>query len=480
MSFRIKTYGDDRTAVCSGPSYPMATKPGPAGGAYRALTISVSEFAEPYVALRDAQWLADELRNELAALGYACGAPVSADCTSETVGAAVQDAIKAAGTDDSSLIVHVLTHGEVSDETGKLYVVGSDGSPHGQADVEGDRGARSQEGGEGNGTETPRWSCSCSTFAEAGTAPPVRALARRNRRRLRPRLGDRRVRPARAGFQRLAYRRPRPCCAACGEGSWHRPERRVVCAPKVAQEIRAEVRTARAGRGRQPTPQVTGSPAGHFGGPAQPAVLQESRVPATARRPCRPRQTRPPSPRSPTASASRRPRACHRGPDTHGTSTPVTSGKRDTTDATDSRARPVVHTGRLGGGATGGLARRRGSEPEHWPTGPRLWPDPGSPRTPVAHRPPRSAQRARPSDTGWWTADNRTQPVGGHRRPRRRQVGPARSILVCAAHPICATRPGRYGARLVRLRRGIDQLTTKCGKSQQRDLANVAACMPGS
>jgi hypothetical protein len=114
----------------------MTAKARPAGGAYRALTIGVGEFAQPYPALRDAQRLGGDLREELVALGYACGEPVPTDWTSETVGVAVRDAITAAEANDV-LIVHVLTHGEVSDETGKLYVLGRDGSRDGLADVEG-------------------------------------------------------------------------------------------------------------------------------------------------------------------------------------------------------------------------------------------------------------------------------------------------------------------------------------------------------
>jgi hypothetical protein len=114
----------------------MAAKPHRAGGAYRALTIGVSEFTEPsYPPLREASRLADELRGELAALKYACDDPAPAGWTSEAVGAAVLGAIKAAAADDV-LIVHILTHGEVSDETGKLYVIGRDASRDVQAEVE--------------------------------------------------------------------------------------------------------------------------------------------------------------------------------------------------------------------------------------------------------------------------------------------------------------------------------------------------------
>ena len=114
----------------------MANKAGRAGATYRALTIGVSTFAGPYDPLRYAAGLADELRAELAHLGYACGDPVATDWTSEALGTAVRDAIRAA-TDDDVLIVHVLTHGDVGDATRKLYVIGTDGSRHDLADVEG-------------------------------------------------------------------------------------------------------------------------------------------------------------------------------------------------------------------------------------------------------------------------------------------------------------------------------------------------------
>ena len=114
----------------------MANEACRAGATYRALTIGVSTFAGPYDPLRYAAGLADELRAELAHLGYACGDPVATDWTSEALGTAVRDAIRAA-TDDDVLIVHVLTHGDVGDATRKLYVIGTDGSRHDLADVEG-------------------------------------------------------------------------------------------------------------------------------------------------------------------------------------------------------------------------------------------------------------------------------------------------------------------------------------------------------
>lgn len=105
------------------------------GGAHRALTIGVTGFAEPYNSLPYAITLADALRAELVGLGYACGDPVATEWTSETLGEAVRAAIRSAAATDV-LIVHVLSHGEVGETTGKLYVVGADGVRHDLADVE--------------------------------------------------------------------------------------------------------------------------------------------------------------------------------------------------------------------------------------------------------------------------------------------------------------------------------------------------------
>lgn len=115
----------------------MPPKARPGAGAYRALTIGVSDFeTDRYDNLPDATTLVDGLRVELDALGYACGDPVPEGWTSQSLGEAVRAAIRSAAAEDV-LIVHVLTHGEVGDATGKLYVVGRDGTRHDLADVEG-------------------------------------------------------------------------------------------------------------------------------------------------------------------------------------------------------------------------------------------------------------------------------------------------------------------------------------------------------
>jgi hypothetical protein len=114
----------------------MAAKTAKPAGAHRALSIGVGRFPGAYAALPYASDLAAAFRTELGAFGYACGDPVATDWTSQTLGEAVREAIRSASADDV-LIVHVLTHGEVGDATGKLYVVGSDGTRHDLADVEG-------------------------------------------------------------------------------------------------------------------------------------------------------------------------------------------------------------------------------------------------------------------------------------------------------------------------------------------------------
>jgi hypothetical protein len=115
---------------------PAAAKPARPGGAYRALSIGVTSFGDRFDTLPDAAKWASALRAQLDALGYATGDPVAAaDLTSEAIGSAVQQEIEAAGEDDI-LVVHVVTHGDVVERNNTLYVLGSDGATHPQADVE--------------------------------------------------------------------------------------------------------------------------------------------------------------------------------------------------------------------------------------------------------------------------------------------------------------------------------------------------------
>jgi hypothetical protein len=104
-------------------------------GAYRALTLGVSQFREPYPALSYATELARELRGELVGLGYAAPEQAPAELTSEVLGQTVRDTLRAAGSGDV-LIVHLVTHGGRGATSDKLYAVGADGEPSDLAIVE--------------------------------------------------------------------------------------------------------------------------------------------------------------------------------------------------------------------------------------------------------------------------------------------------------------------------------------------------------
>ena len=109
---------------------------GEANGTYRVVSIGVGKFAEPYPALTYATGLTNDLGAALANLGYDTGNPVLESWTSETIGNEVLKRIGDAAPGDV-LVVHVLTHGEVNENNDTLYVLGTDGQPHRQADVEG-------------------------------------------------------------------------------------------------------------------------------------------------------------------------------------------------------------------------------------------------------------------------------------------------------------------------------------------------------
>ncbi|MBC6460839.1 caspase family protein [Actinomadura sp. HBU206391] len=99
----------------------------------RALSAGVGSFPDEDRDLPYASELAEELRTALAELDYTCSEPVP--LTAENLGTAVHGQLET-GTAGDVLVVHVITHGEVSESTGKLYVIGADGVHHRLTDVE--------------------------------------------------------------------------------------------------------------------------------------------------------------------------------------------------------------------------------------------------------------------------------------------------------------------------------------------------------
>ncbi|MEZ0073799.1 caspase family protein [Planotetraspora sp. GP83] len=97
---------------------------------FRAVSIGVAKTAG-----RDALPFAHDHVHELAAtleqLGYRCVVHDADDLPSAEVGSAVRDGL--AGTDVA--IVHVLSHGKLTDDGGTVYVLGSDGEAHETADI---------------------------------------------------------------------------------------------------------------------------------------------------------------------------------------------------------------------------------------------------------------------------------------------------------------------------------------------------------
>jgi hypothetical protein len=89
----------------------------------RALSVGVGSFTEADRDLPYAKEPAEGLRTALTGTGY-CGDPVPLNA--EGLGTAVHGRLET-GTADDVLIVHVITHGEVSEGAGRLYMIGADG-----------------------------------------------------------------------------------------------------------------------------------------------------------------------------------------------------------------------------------------------------------------------------------------------------------------------------------------------------------------
>jgi WD40 repeat protein len=99
----------------------------------RALSAGVGSFTGGDRDLPYATELAGELRTVLTDLGYSCSEPIP--LSAESLGTAVHGHLETGAAEDV-LVVHVITHGEVSESTGKLYVIGADGGHHRLTDVE--------------------------------------------------------------------------------------------------------------------------------------------------------------------------------------------------------------------------------------------------------------------------------------------------------------------------------------------------------
>ncbi|WP_456049249.1 Clp protease N-terminal domain-containing protein [Actinomadura craniellae] len=112
-----------------------APEPGAPPGVGRALCVGVGSAPDPGRELPYAAELADRLRTALTGLGYECAPAPEAEPSAAALGTAVHEHIDAAAPGEV-LVVHVIAHGERSNETGKLYVVGADGQTHRLAQVE--------------------------------------------------------------------------------------------------------------------------------------------------------------------------------------------------------------------------------------------------------------------------------------------------------------------------------------------------------
>lgn len=101
-----------------------------------ALTLAVSTFEHPRVGdLTFATALSAELAAALRGLGYLdLEVPGNGSLTAADLGSRVHKALTAETAD--VVVVHLLSHGQVAERTGSLYVLGSDGQPDESTEVE--------------------------------------------------------------------------------------------------------------------------------------------------------------------------------------------------------------------------------------------------------------------------------------------------------------------------------------------------------
>jgi len=100
----------------------------------RAVTIGVEQFADPHEHLPFAAELTAELGEALRALGYETTTLAQPELASASLGAAIRESLGAADA-GGVLIVHALTHGIGADGGTSVYLLGSDGKPHPDADI---------------------------------------------------------------------------------------------------------------------------------------------------------------------------------------------------------------------------------------------------------------------------------------------------------------------------------------------------------
>ncbi|WP_406300067.1 hypothetical protein OG948_33415 [Embleya sp. NBC_00888] len=91
--------------------------------------------SQPWSTLPHARQMTEDLASVVESCGYTCRSVTGRSTTAQEIGEPVLDSI-AGGTASDLRVVHVFSHGFRADRTGKLYVVGSDGSHHGLSDVE--------------------------------------------------------------------------------------------------------------------------------------------------------------------------------------------------------------------------------------------------------------------------------------------------------------------------------------------------------
>lgn len=100
----------------------------------RAVTIGVEQFADPHEHLPFALELTAELGRALSALGYETTTLAQPELASASLGAAIRESLGAADA-GGVLIVHALTHGSGADGGTSVYLLGSDGKHHPDADI---------------------------------------------------------------------------------------------------------------------------------------------------------------------------------------------------------------------------------------------------------------------------------------------------------------------------------------------------------
>jgi WD40 repeat protein len=112
----------------------VVAEAGGPGFGRRAVTIGVARFDDPHEQLPFAPQLVRDLSEALRALGYETTVQAEARLASAGLGAAIRQHLDADDA-DGVLIVHAVTHGVPGDGKATIYLLGSDGEIHTDADV---------------------------------------------------------------------------------------------------------------------------------------------------------------------------------------------------------------------------------------------------------------------------------------------------------------------------------------------------------